>query len=114
MTPQTMIARLDAALALTGESVILRHTAIDMATGAETVLDEMTCPAQVRAYAPQDLAAGDIQSIRVTVSPTSGIEAFEPKKDDRIVISGNLSNIAQIGPIYYGGRLVRMNLLCRG
>jgi hypothetical protein len=114
MTPQTMISRLDRALSPTGESVSLQRTAIDSSTGAITVSDEVTCPAQIRAYAPQDLAAGEVQDIRVILSPT-GLGAFGvPGKDDRIVINGNPSNIEQIGPIYYGGQLVRLNLLCRG
>jgi hypothetical protein len=83
-------------------------------TGATTVSDELTSPAQVRAYAPQDLAAGEVQDIRVVVSPT-GLGSFGiPDRDDRILIHGNPSNIEQVGPIYYGGKLVRLNLLCRG
>ena len=114
MSPETMISRLDAALAPTGESVTLQRTSIDGSTGAITVSDEVTCPAQIRSYAPQDLAAGEVQDIRVILSPT-GLGAFGiPSRDDRIVINGNPSNIEQIGPICYGGRLVRLNLLCRG
>jgi hypothetical protein len=114
MTPQTMVTGLDRALSHTGESVTLQRTAIDGSTGGITVSDEVTCPAQVRSYAPQDLTAGDVQDIRVIVSPT-GLGTFGlPSRDDRIIIKGNPSNIEQIGPIYYGGRLVRVNLLCRG
>jgi hypothetical protein len=114
MTPWTAISSLDRALAATGESVTLQRTAIDSSTGALTVSEEVTCPAQIRAYAPQDLAAGEVQDIRVILSP-SGLGTFGvPGKDDRIVINGNPSNIEQIGPIYYGGQLVRINLLCRG
>jgi hypothetical protein len=114
MTPRTIIAGLDRALAYTGENVTLQHTTIDGSTGGITVSAEITCPAQIRSYAPQDLSAGDIQDIRVVLSPT-GLGAFGiPSRDDRIVIKGNPSNIEQIGPIYYGGQLVRVNLLCRG
>jgi hypothetical protein len=114
VTPHTIISALDAALRETGESVTLQHTSIDGSTGGITVSDEVTCPAQVRAHAPQDLAAGDVQDIRVIVSPT-GLGVFGiPSKDDRVLIRGNPSNVEQIGPIYYGGQLVRVNLLCRG
>jgi hypothetical protein len=38
-----------------------------------------------------------------------------PRRDDHIIIgSGNPSNIEQIAPLYYGGLLCRVNLLCRG
>jgi hypothetical protein len=114
MTPQNIIARLDAALSHTGESVTLQHTAVDSATGGVSVTGEVTCPAQIRSYAPQDLEAGDVQDIRVILSP-NGLGAFGiPSRDDRILINSNPSNIEQIGPLYYGGQLVRVNLLCRG
>jgi hypothetical protein len=109
-----MIARLDAAIAGYGQTVTLQRTAIDAATGAITVAEEITCPAHVRAFAPQDLEAGEVQDIRVILSPT-GLGTFGiPNRDDRIVIGTDPSNIEQIGPLYYGGHLVRVNLLCRG
>jgi hypothetical protein len=109
-----MIARLDAAIAGYGQTVTLQRTAIDASTGAITVTEEVTCPAQVRAYAPQDLEAGEVQDIRVILSPT-GLGSFGvPNRDDRIVIGTDPSNVEQIAPLYYGGQLVRVNLLCRG
>lgn len=121
-TAAQMIARLDAALARTGETVTLRRTAVDAATGAVATTEEITCPAHVRDVAPQDLIVGDTPAIRVIVSPTglaqtsgSPAAAFGiPSKDDRIVIRDNPSNIDQIAPLYYDGELVRVNLLCRG
>jgi len=116
MTPAAMIMNLDRDLAFTGETVTLQRTAIDGSTGAITVSDQVTCPAKIRSYAPQDLAAGDVQDIQVIVSPT-GLGAFGvPERDDRIVIRGDTSNIERIRPIYYGPsvRLVRVDLLCRG
>jgi hypothetical protein len=114
MTPEVIVNRLDRALAYTGENVTLQHTSIDAASGAITVSEEVTAPAHIRAYAPQDLAAGEVQDIRVILSPT-GLGTFGvPSRDDRIVINGNPSNIEQVGPLYYGGQLVRVNLLCRG
>ena len=114
MTPHQMIASLDAALAGYTQTVTLQRTAIDASSGAITVSDEVTCAAKVRPFGPQDLAAGEVQDIQVIVSPT-GLGAFGiPNRDDRIVIGGNPSNVEQIAPLYYGGQLVRVNLLCRG
>lgn len=114
MTPQVAIARLDAAIAGYGQSVTLQHTAVDGATGGITVAQEITCPAAVRNFGPQDLEAGEVQDIRVVVSPT-GLGSFGvPLRDDRILIDGNPANITQIAPLSYGGTLVRVNLLCRG
>jgi len=113
VTPAVMISRLDRALAGYGQTVTLQRTAID-ADGAITVAEEVTCPAAVRAYGPQDLEAGEVQSIRVVLSPTSLGTFGVPSRDDRIVIDSNPSNVEQIAPLYYGGQLVRLNLLCRG
>jgi hypothetical protein len=113
MTPEVLIARLDAAIAGYGQTVTLQRTAIGT-DGAITVASEITCAAAVRTYAPQDLEAGEVQDIRVVVSPT-GLGAFGvPNRDDPIIINGDRSNIEQIAPLYYGGALVRVNMLCRG
>lgn len=113
MNAATLIARLDAAIAGYRQTVTLQHTAVD-ADGAVTVTDRLDCPAAVRTFGPQDLEAGDVQDIRVVLSP-SGLGTFGmPNRDDRIVINGNPSNIIQIAPLAYGGTLVRLNLLCRG
>ena len=115
MTPQTIIARLDAAIAQYGQTVTLQHTAVDPATGGVTIADEVTCAAAVRVYGPQDLeAGGDVQDIRVVLSPT-GLGAFGiPSRDDRLMVDGDPANIQQIAPLYFGGALVRVNLLARG
>jgi len=113
MTPATIIARTDAAIAGYGQSVTLQRTSVDPATGSITVTESVDCPAAVRTSAPQDLE-GDVVDIRVVVSPT-GLGAFGiPSRDDRILIGGDPSNIETIGPLYYGGQLCRVNLLCRG
>jgi hypothetical protein len=114
MTPQVLLARLDAAIAGYGQTVTLQRTAVDPTTGATTVAEEIECPAAVRNFGPQDLEAGQIQEIRVVVSPT-GLGAWGvPSRDDRILIDGDPANITQIAPLSYGGELVRVNLLCRG
>ncbi len=113
MKAATEIASLDRALATYGQTVELQHTAVD-AAGDVTVADSVTCSAKVRQYGPQDLEAGGVVEIQVIVSPT-GLGAFGlPSRDDRIVIGGNPSNIVQVAPLYHGGALVRVNLLCRG
>lgn len=109
-----MVARLDAALASGAETVTLQHTAVDPATGAITVTDSIECPAQVRATAPQDLLSAATPAMRVVISPSSLGSFGIPSRDDRITIQGNPANIEEIGPIYYGGRVVRVNLLARG
>lgn len=109
-----MVARLDAAIAGYGQTVMLERTAVDPATGAITVTEQIETPAFVRSTAPQDLLSAATPAIRVVLSPT-GLGSFGiPNRDDRITIDGNPSNIEEIGPLYYGGQLVRLNLLARG
>jgi hypothetical protein len=114
MTPQTIIASTDRAIAGYGQSVTLQRTAVDPVTGATTVSEEIECPAAVRNFGPQSLEAGESQEIRVVLSPT-GLGSFGiPSRDDILVIDGNPSNIQEIAPLSYGGMLCRVNLLCRG
>jgi hypothetical protein len=113
MTPQVLIARLDAAIAGYGQMVTLQRTAED-ATGGVTIAAEATCPAAVRNFGPQDLEAGQVTEIKVVLSPTSLATFGLPSRDDRILIDGNPANITQIAPLSYGGQMVRVNLLCRG
>jgi hypothetical protein len=112
MTPTTLISRLDAAIAGYGQTVTLQHVSTDSA-GALVVDEEKTCPAAVRSFVPQDLEAGEVQDIRVIVSPT-GLGSFVPTRADRVLIDGDPTDIQQIAPLYYGGQLVRVNMLCRG
>lgn len=116
MTPATLIARLDAAIAGYGQSVTLKKTASDNATGGQTVVAQVTCPAKFRTFVPQDLADGGVMDIQVIISPTALGTFGVPSRDDLIVIGGDPddSRIEQIAPLYYGGQLVRINLLCRG
>ena len=109
------IAELDSALDDVGESVTLQKIGVD-ATGAETVLLEVGCIANVRAAIPQDLEHSDVTDINVVISPT-GLAGFGvPTRDDRLVlgVSGTVCNMLEIAPIYVMGVLVRCNLKCRG
>lgn len=120
-TAARKIARLDRSIARTGETVTLQRTAVD-AAGAVTVALSLTLPAWVRANSPQDLDDGSVRENRVTISSTqilaeagSPPEAFGlPVKDDRILIQNDPSNVENVAPFYYGGTLVRVELICRG
>lgn len=123
-TAATKIARLDRSIARTGETVTLQRTATDGSTGAVTVAMQLVdVPAHVRASAPQDLIDPEAKEMRVIISAThllaetigSPAVAFGiPARDDKLLIQGDPSNVQEVAPIYYGGSLVRVNLLCRG
>jgi len=114
VTPQTLISRLDAAIAGYGQTVTLQRTAVDPVTGANTISEQVEAPAAVRNFGPQSLEAGESQEIRVVLSPT-GLGSFGvPSRDDIILIDGSPANITEIAPLSYGGALCRVNLLCRG
>lgn len=123
-TASRKIARLDRSIARAGETVTLQRTSTDGSTGAVTVALQLSdVPAHVRASAPQDLIDPDAKEIRVIVSAThllaatlgSPAVAFGiPERDDKVLIQGDPSNVQEVAPIYYGGALVRVNLLCRG
>jgi hypothetical protein len=123
-TASRKIARLDRSIARAGETVTLQRTAVDGSTGGVTVALELSAvPAHVRASQPQDLIDPDAKEMRVVLSPTqllattlgSPAVAFGiPARDDKVLIQGDPSNVQQVDPIYYGGSLVRINLLCRG
>lgn len=123
-TAARKIARLDRSIARTGEAVTLQRTATDGSTGAVTVALQLPgVPAHVRASKPQDLIDPDAKEMRVVLSPTqilaatigSPAAAFGiPARDDKVLIQGDPSNVQEVAPIYYGGALVRVNLLCRG
>jgi hypothetical protein len=122
LTAAQMIGDLDAAIAEGGQYVTLERMQSNDATGALSVTQQITCPAHIRAAVPQDLIAGEVQPIRVIVSATALAQASDadltpfgmPSRDDRIVIDDNPSSIEQVNPLYYGGKLVRVNLICRG
>lgn len=123
-TASRKIARLDRSIARTGETVTLRRTAVDGSTGSVSVALELSnVPAHVRASKPQDLIDPDAKEMRVVLSPTHILAATLdsppvafgiPERDDKVLIQGDPSNVQEVAPIYYGGALVRVNLLCRG
>jgi hypothetical protein len=110
-----LVSRLDAAISKYQPlEITLQKIAIDSATGETFISKQQTCPAFVRNFIPQDLDAGEVQEIRVSLSPrwlnTFGL----PERDDRLVFKQNPSNVEQIAPLYFCGQCVRVNLLCRG
>lgn len=97
-----------------GDTVTLQRIAVDGDTGATTVTTAATCPAFVRARAPQDFVDSEAPDTEVVLSVSSLGSFGVPVRDDRIIINGAEANIMEIAPIYMGGALVRVNLLCRG
>lgn len=107
------IRALDLMIGRFGDTVTLQRLAVD-AAGTPTVSLAATCPAFVRAAAPQDIIDGGAPDTRVVLS-VSSLGAFGvPQRDDRILIAGETANIMEVAPFYIGGALVRVNLLCRG
>lgn len=117
------IARLDRSIARTGETITIERLTTDATTGASVVNKSVNVPAWIRSSEPQDLTAPNVKDIQVVISSTaimaatigSPPEAFGlPIKDDRVLVQGFSANIEDIMPIYYGGTLVRVNLVVRG
>jgi hypothetical protein len=109
-----LVERLEAAIAKYGQTITLQRTRTDSATGEIIVSESIVCAAVVRNYIPQDLEAGEVQDIRIIISPRWLVSFGLPNRDDRIVVNDNPSNIEQIAPLYFCGQAVRVNLLARG
>lgn len=126
-TAAAKIARLDRSIARTGQSVTLQRTGVD-GSGVVVVTEQIDCPAHVRASEPQDIMGGDdVTEVKIILSATglaqtSGSPAVAfglPHVDDIALIQRDPldirpTNVKQIKQIYYGGQLVRVELLCRG
>lgn len=122
-TAEAKIARLERSIAREGQTVVFERLSTNPTTGASVVQLSLTVPAWTRASAPQDLADSEARDIRIVVSPTlllapafgSPPMAFGlPQRDDRVLIEGIPTNIHTISPLYYGGVVVRINMICRG
>lgn len=114
MTAAEAIADLDAALARTGESVVVRRYTAPTGTPRPKT-DTATLQASVRPLKPEELVGGIDQSwSRVIMSPT-GLAALLPiVKGDKVVIQGRERNVQFPGPIYVAGTLVRVELMVSG
>lgn len=108
------IDALDRALARVGENVVLRR----VVSGSNV---DVTCRAQVRSPAVQEIAAGYQQSDSLMIlSPTQILAAGWPgdgslirgggASGDKIKIQGRFRNIERASPIYVAGVLVRYEL----
>lgn len=119
MTPANAIAKLDAQLAVHGQTITLRRS------GSPNV--DVSLLAFVRGYEPRELNGGVVQGdSEVTISPTGigswpgalaqsdGTDTKVPRKNDKVVIAGRVRNIEAPMPIYIGSTLVRVNLQVRG
>ncbi|KRE02593.1 hypothetical protein ASE61_15055 [Bosea sp. Root670] len=116
MTPAQAIAALDRQLAQHGETVTLQRLA-----GA-AVAQEVTVPAFVRGFAPQELVNGITQQdSKLILSPTDlsgwssgGVDSPVPVKNNRIVIAGRVRAVEAAAGIRLGGVLVRIECTVRG
>jgi hypothetical protein len=111
-----LVSRLDAAVAKYQPlTATLQRLSIDSATGATFVAKQVAdFPAFIKNFVPQDLEAGEVQDIRVVMSPRWLSTFGMPERDDRVIIDGNPSNVEQIGALKFCGQVVHVNLLCRG
>jgi hypothetical protein len=110
------IADLDAALAEYGSTVRLQR--MTSGPNGTSIPFEVVCPAQVNAFAPQELVviSGDAPTSKVTISPTPLLQAqwpAPPLKDDRIFIEGRPANVEVVASLSVGGKIVRYDLQCR-
>lgn len=125
MTPEEMIADLDASLATDGEEVILQR--LTLAAGGIQIPLSVRLRAFVRRYRPDELI-GTItqQDSKVILSPTqiirdgwtSGRPAHEdarvPVNGNRVIIQGRPRKVEAADGIYPAGELVRIEMLVKG
>jgi hypothetical protein len=108
MTPQTLISRLDAAIAGYGQT---RHLAAHRGRSGDRrqrpFPNRSRSPAAVSNFGPQSLESGESQEIRVVLSPT-GLGSFGvPSRDDIILIDGSPSqHHRDRAAVNYGGAAV--------
>jgi hypothetical protein len=113
---EACIADLDAALAQYGDTIRLQR--LTSGPDGTRIPFEVTCPARVNSFAPQELVVftGDAPNTRVIISPTPLTQAqwpAPPQKDDRIFIDGREASIEIVAPISVSGQVVRYELQCR-
>lgn len=113
MTAASNIADLDAALARTGETVIVKHWTAT--SGAPRPSVSASIKASVRPVKADELTAGIDQTwSKVVLSPT-GLSALLPlAKGDKITIQGRERHIELPKPILVADTLVRIDVLVSG
>lgn len=113
LSPEKMIADLDAAIGRRGQMIkLIRYSA---GAEGEQIPYEKEMRANVRAHGPSDLVEGGPDTI-VVISPTElARTSFPlPRRDDHIVLHADPTAIQQVSPVYVDDVLVRVRLLCRG
>lgn len=126
MSPETLIASLDRALAAAGETIILRR-------GVSAPFTDLTVPASVRRFRAEELTGGIMQGdVKVILSPT-GLDAAAwlaaggsagsapfaadlriPKIGDKVIAQGRSHRIENAMSFLVAGALVRIELQARG
>lgn len=114
MTPQDIIAELDAALAEVGQDVVLRRY---LGPGVTNPVD-VTCRARITDYTTQTLAGNIAQGDRrAIISPTEATAASWPlpvRVGDKLVINGREFNIEGRNSFAPQNVVVRIELQVRG
>jgi hypothetical protein len=113
-SPAEIIARLDAALARSGETVIVRrYLAPSGNPRPKSDIDGVL--ARVRAMKAEELVGAIDQTwSRVILSPTKLGALLPLRKADKIVIQGRECNLELPQPVFVQGTLVRMVALVSG
>lgn len=126
---ESLIADLDAALAESGEDVLLQH--LTLGPAGTQIPFSVTCRAVVRGYTPEELIAGSgiIQKDRrVILSPTeitgagwpgpmpvaTDVDKRIPRNGDRVIRNGLPMMVQAAEGIYVQGVLVRIEAQARG
>lgn len=125
MTPEQIVADLDASLVTDGRVITLQR--LTLAAGGVQIPFSVDAPAFVRGYDPKDLVGGVTQQDRkVILSPTpiveagwtSGRPAHEdrriPMKGNRVLIGGRPHSVEAAEGIAVADALVRIEMRVRG
>lgn len=129
MSPEECISALDGALASAGEGATLRRV---VGQGGSAINIDVAVRALVRAFRPQELVGGILQSdSNVTLSPSDinaaqwpggqsplaapfNPPAWLPRANDKLIIQGRLRNVTFVKPIEMDGVIVRIDLTVAG
>jgi hypothetical protein len=104
MSAAETIARLDAALARTGEDIVVKR-------GASTV----ACRASVRGLRPEEVVGtATLADLSVVISPTGFGSYGLPRVNDKCVVKSKERQVKFVDPIYVAGVWVRCNLVVAG
>lgn len=125
--PAEAIAHLDAALARSGEDIVLQR--LTLGPGGAQIPFSVDCRALVRGYEPHELVNGITeQDAKVILSPTE-IERAQwpgpavgdvagdrrvPRNGDRMIIAGRARRVEAAAPLYMAGVLVRIEARVQG